>query len=302
MAPSSPAEIAPAQGGDKRRNALGWSFAAPYTVLLALFGIVPTGYALYLAFTTSEAGFAGFGNFVTTFTDFRFAAAVGHIAIYLGFWLVSLTVLTVGLALVLFHLRSGRLSRFVRFLYYLPGALVGASSVLLWLFILDPAVSPVSWLLRTLGFDRFGEVIAVGHLPVLFTIIAFWTGAGGWIVVLYGALNNIPRDIIEAARIDGASAWQIARRIELPMLRKWVAYMVILAFAGGSQLFVEPQLLSQASLGVISNDYSLNQLSYTFAFQVGDLNGAAALSVELLVVSLAAAGIFVTWSGFFDAD
>ncbi|MFD8493734.1 carbohydrate ABC transporter permease [Amycolatopsis sp. NPDC059657] len=302
MAQSAPGGLASTPGRDKRRNALGWSFAAPYTVLLALFGIVPTGYALYLAFTTSEAGFAGFGNFVATFTDFRFAAAVGHIAIYLGFWLVSLTVLTVGLALVLFHLRSARLSRFVRFLYYLPGALVGASSVLLWLFILDPAVSPVSWLLRTLGFDRFGEVIAVGNLPVLFTIIAFWTGAGGWIVVLYGALNNIPGDIIEAARIDGASALQIARRIELPMLRKWVAYMVILAFAGGSQLFVEPQLLSQASLGVISNDYSLNQLSYTFAFQTGDLNGAAALSVELLVVSLAAAGIFVTWSGFFDAD
>ena len=76
-------------------------------------------------------------------------------------------------------------------------------------------------------------------------MIAFWTGAGGWIVVMYGALNNIPPDIIEAARIDGAGAWQIARRIQIPMLRKWIVYMVILAFAGGTQLFVEPQLLSR---------------------------------------------------------
>ena len=50
---------------------------------------------------------------------------------------------------------------------------------------------------------------------------------------MYGALNNISPDVIEAARIDGAGAWQTARRIQIPLLRKWIVYMVILAFAGG---------------------------------------------------------------------
>ena len=106
---------------------------------------------------------------------------------------------------------------------------------------------------------------------------------------MYGALNNIPHEVLEAARIDGAGAWQTARRIQIPMLRKWIVYMVILAFAGGTQLFVEPQLLSQASVGVAGRDYSLNQLSYDFAFQNNNVNTAAAISVELLVVGLVVA-------------
>jgi multiple sugar transport system permease protein len=168
--------------------------------------------------------------------------------------------------------------------------------------MLDPTVSPVSSLLETLGFHTFGEVIAPGNLALLFTIIAFWTGAGGWIVVMYGALNNIPKDVMEAARIDGANGWQTAWRVQIPMLRKWIVYMVILAFAGGAQLFVEPQLLSLASVGVAGRDYSLNQLTYDFAFQMNNINGAAAVSVELLVVSVSVAGVFVARSGFFDAD
>jgi multiple sugar transport system permease protein len=173
---------------------------------------------------------------------------------------------------------------------------------MVWLFMLDPTVSPAASFLRLLGYGTFGQVIEPGHLAILFAMIAFWTGAGGWIVVMYGALNNIPLDVIEAARIDGAGGWQTARRIQIPMLRKWIAYMVILAFATGTQLFVEPQLISEASLGVAGRDYSLNQLSYDFAFQNNNVNYAAAISVELLVVSLVVAAVFVTRSRFFDAD
>ncbi len=86
------------------------------------------------------------------------------------------------------------------------------------------------------------------------------------------------------------------------MLRKWIVYMVILAFAGGTQLFVEPQLISEASLGVAGRDYSLTQLSYDFAFQNNNVNYAAAISVELLLVCLVVAALFVTRSRFFDAS
>ncbi|NIY69407.1 binding-protein-dependent transporters inner membrane component [Streptomyces malaysiensis] len=277
-------------------------FVAAYVVLLIAFGVVPTAYALYFAFSNAEGAFTGFDNSSATAQDFRFVPAIGHVALYLVFWLVSLVVIVVGLALLLHRLASRAGGKALRFLYYIPGALAGAASVLVWLFILDPTVSPVSGLLSALGYETFGEVIAPGHLPLLFTLIAFWTGAGGWIVVVYGALNNIPKDVMEAARIDGAGAWQTAWRVQIPMLRKWIVYMVILAFAGGAQLFVEPQLLSLASVGVAGRDYSLNQLSYDFAFQMNNINGAAAVSVELLVVSLSAAALFVTRSGFFDAE
>ncbi|MEU7786228.1 sugar ABC transporter permease [Amycolatopsis sp. NPDC049159] len=280
----------------------GHLFVAAYVVLLIAFGVVPTVYAVYFAFTDAGDEFAGVANFVEAASDFRYLAAVGHVALYLVLWLVSLVVFVVALALLLHRLGAAAVSRALRFLYYIPGALAGAASVMVWLFLLDPAVSPVSALLRAFGFDTFGQVVAPEHLPVLFTLIAFWTGAGGWIVVLYGALNTISPELLEAARIDGAGAWQTAWRIQIPLLRKWIVYMVILAFAGGTQLFVEPQLLSQASVGVAGRDYSLNQLSYDFAFQNDNVNTAAAISVELLVVGLVVAGVFVARSGFFDAD
>jgi multiple sugar transport system permease protein len=280
----------------------GHAFVAAYVVLLIAFGVVPTGYAIYFAFTDYGNRFVGLANFTAAASDFRFVSAIEHVALYLIFWLAALVVFVVGLALLLHRITARSVSRSLRFLYYIPGSLAGAASVMVWLFMLDPAVSPASFLLRAFGFDTFGQVVAPEHLPVLFTLIAFWTGAGGWIVVMYGALNNISADLIEAARIDGAGAWQTARRVQIPLLRKWIVYMVILAFAGGTQLFVEPQLLSLASVGVAGRDYSLNQLSYDFAFQYNNVNTAAAVSVELLVVGLVAAGVFVARSGFFDAD
>jgi multiple sugar transport system permease protein len=83
------------------------------------------------------------------------------------------------------------------------------------------------------------------------------------------------------------------------MIRKWIVYMGILAFASGSQLFVEPQLLETASLQRVSPTWSPNQLAYVFAFQYGDFNSAAAISVLLLVIGLIVATLLVTRSGLF---
>jgi multiple sugar transport system permease protein len=281
---------------------MSYVFVAVYAVLAVAFGILPTLYSVYLAFTNGEGGFAGFANFSKVTGDFRFLPAVAHVALYLVIWLVALVVLVTFLAIIVHAIRVRWMSRSLRLIFYLPGALAGASSVLLWLFVLDPAASPVGSLLRLLGFSSFVEVIVPGHLPLIFAIIAFWTGAGGWIVIMYGALNNISPDVIEAGRMDGATSVQIAWRIQLPLLRKWISYMGIMSLAAGTQLFVEPQLLSQASNAVVPNDYSLNQLAYQYAFQQNDFNGAAAISLLLLVIALALSAVFVTRGGLFETD
>ncbi|GIH67451.1 sugar ABC transporter permease [Microbispora siamensis] len=279
---------------------MSYAFIALYAVLTVAFGILPALYSLYLAFTDGDGGFAGIANFTKVMSDFRFLPAVGHVALYLVIWLVALVVLVSFLAIVVHAVRVRWLSRTLRFVFYLPGALAGASSVLLWLFVLDPTASPVGGLLRLMGFSSFVQVIVPANLPPVFAVIAFWTGAGGWIVIMYGALNNISADVIEAARIDGAGTVQIAWHIQLPMLRKWISYMGIMSLAAGTQLFVEPQLLSQASNAIVPNDYSLNQLAYQYAFQQNDFNGAAAISLLLLVVALALSAVFVTRGGLFE--
>jgi multiple sugar transport system permease protein len=288
--------------GSGPRGATSYAFVSAYAGLTVAFGLFPALYALYLAFTDGEGGFVGVDNFTKVIGDFRFLPAVGHVALYLVIWLVALVVLVTFLAIAVHAIRVRWLSQTLRLVFYLPGAVAGASSVLLWLFILDPTVSPVASLLHLLGFDSFVHVIAPANLPPIFAIIAFWTGAGGWIVIMYGALNNISSDIIEAARIDGAGTVQIAWRIQLPLLRKWISYMGIMSLAAGTQLFVEPQLLSQASNAIVPNDYSLNQLAYLYAFQQNDFNGAAAISLLLLVIALALSAVFVTRGGLFETD
>ncbi|HEY8686657.1 MAG TPA: sugar ABC transporter permease [Chloroflexota bacterium] len=281
---------------------MGYLFVSGYTLLLFAFGIVPALYALYLSLTTADGGFAGIANFTQVVKDFRFLPAVGHVAAYIVIWLVSLLVLVVVLALVVHAVKTRWLSSAFRFIFYIPGALAGASSVVLWIFVLDPAASPVGFLLNALGLHTFVQAISPANLPVVFSIIAFWTGAGGWIVIMYGALNNISTEVMEAARIDGANAVQTAIHIQLPMMRKWITYMVILSLAAGTQLFVEPQLVSQASIGVVGNDYSLNQLSYLYAFQQNNFNGSAALSILLLLVSLGLSAFFVARGGLFERE
>jgi multiple sugar transport system permease protein len=284
------------------RAARGALFVVPYLPFLLVFGILPMVYALYLALTNDSGGFAGIGNFTRTVHDFRFVPAFGHILLYTSVWLVSLIVLVVGLALLL-HGRANRVSSSFRFVFYIPGALAGASSVLVWLFMLDPSVSPGSFLLRNVFRSHlFVESIAPGNLPYVFALIAFWTGAGGWIVVMYGALNTIPHELEEAARIDGAGPLTIAFRLKLPLIRKWVAYMVILAFATGTQLFVEPQLVNQASLGMVPDTWSSNQLAYQLAFRYGDFNGAAAISFDLIAIGLIAAALIVKRTGLFSRE
>ncbi|MGZ0713000.1 carbohydrate ABC transporter permease (plasmid) [Coraliomargarita sp. W4R53] len=280
---------------------MGYAFSSGYTVLLLAFGIAPAVYAVFLAFT-KDGAFAGFDNFVKVFDDYRFWPAVQHVSAFVITWLISLTIFVVLLALLVHAIRVRWSSSAVRFLYYIPGALAGASSVMLWLFLLDPNVSPVAGILRMFGFETFVQTVSIDNLPVIFTLIAFWTGAGGWIIIMYGALNNIPVEVMEAARIDGAGPIGTAWHIQIPLMRKWISYMVVMSLAAGTQLFVEPRVLSQASKGVVPQDYSLNQLAYLFAFRQNDFNGSAAISLLLLVVAAGLSALFVFRGGLFERD
>ena len=145
---------------------------------------------------------------------------------------------------------------------------------------------------------KFGTLAASGA----FACGVGLTGAGGWIVIMYGALNNIPLELLEAAKLDGANAFQTAVRIKLPLIRRWVVYMLILCFAAGSQLFVEPQVLAEATPGYNNtgiypgNVWSPLQVAYQQAFGLNNFNEAAAISVALLAAGLVVA-VLAIWRG-----
>jgi len=290
------------QTGASAQAFAAYVFSSGYVLLLLVFGLLPMVYALYLSFTKSGQ-FVGLDNYVKAVGDFRFLPAVQHVAAFLVIWVVTLTVLVTLLALIVHAVRVRWLSSATRFLFFIPGAFAGAASVMLWLFLLNPSVSPVSFVLKWFGYTNFVQAIDLNNLPLIFTVVAFWTGAGGWIIIMYGALNNISDEIMEAARCDGASAIKTAWYIQLPLIRKWIAYMVVISVAVGTQLFAEPKILAQASRNQIPKHYSLNQLAYVTAFgPQADFNSSAAISMMLLVVAAGLAAFFVFRGGLFDRD
>jgi len=283
-----------------RQGRGGLVLLVPYVVLLLIVGIIPAGYAVYQSFLArSGSGWGGVSAYHEVVTEFQFVGTLEHIGLVMVVWLPFMIIGVVGLALLL-HGRRSRLVGPVRVIYYLRGALAGMGNFVLWLFLLDPIDSPVRPLLSWLGYSTLDQTAEPSHLPVIFALMLFFQGAGTWILIIYGGLNGIPEEVQEAAMMDGATGWQLTRRIKIPLVRPWIAYLILLNIAYATQLFLEPQVLGLATQGTISPQWTPNQLSYTFAFQIFDVPAAAALSVMLLVVSLVIGVIITTRTGLFS--
>ena len=270
-------------------------------MLLVVVGIWPAGYALNLALTSFGGAFTGLTNFINTYNQGFLVPAFEHVGEFMAIWLTALIVIVIGLSLVM-HTLARRVSAPFRFLFYMPAAFAGSASVLVWLFMLQPGLSPWDFVLHALGYHTLGDSLVSGNLPIVYALIAFWTGAGSWILVVHGALMNVPDEVLEAAALDGAGPVQTALRVKLPMIKKWIVYMLIVAFAGGTQLFAEPQLISQASQKLVDPLWSPNTLATYLAFQYDNFNYAAAIAIDLLVVAIVCAGLLVFRTGLFKAD
>ncbi|MEY9841140.1 carbohydrate ABC transporter permease [Streptacidiphilus sp. EB103A] len=307
--PAAPRAAASANGAPRRsrkRTArrAGTAFVLPYAAFLLVFGIVPLVYGVYESFVvTSPFGgdSMGLDNWTNVVSDYRLAPAMEHIVVYLVVFLPLLLLTVVSLALLV-HARRGRFGAVMRFVYYLPGAVTGSASVLMWIFMISPTYGPFRGVLTAIGVHADSDIIGSGWLPLLLTAMAVEAGAGGWIVILYGALQSIPDEVLEAARIDGANGWQQALHIKLPMVRKYLAFIVITSFAGGSQLFVEPQLLYTVSNAAMPKTWSPNQLSYAYATDELSFGRASVLSLLLMAMGLAAALYVIYRTKFYQAD
>jgi multiple sugar transport system permease protein len=285
-------------------------FVLPYVLFLLVFGILPGLFALMLSFAAFADGVpqyfaAGLHNYVTAFTDFRFGAAFLNV---FQFLIISVPFGVIGVTAIalLLHARTGWFSHAMRTIYFLPGAVAGPTVVLLALFMSDPQVSPFRGLFTIFHMQQIIDVIQPNHLPLIFTLLGFFVGAGGWIAILYGGLQGISNDLLEAATIDGANAWQTALLIKLPLISRYVIYMFILTFAGNIQIFTEPQIISvnfsYIGIAAISPTWSPNQLGYYFAFSLGNFGAAAAISLLMVAIGLIGATLIIRVTGFFNTD
>jgi len=293
----------PASKRRARNEALiSYLFLAPYIILLLMFGVLPFLYAFGLSFfDTIEGTFWWFTNYATAFADFRFGTTISNVLSFIAIWLTAMVIGVLGLSLILDTLKR-RMATSLRTVFFLPGAITSSAIVVLWLFMLDPAVSPFQPLLHLMGWTSRQNVVSHVGFAGVFALMAFFSGSGSWIVVLGGALSSLPQEVMEAAKIDGANRWQTAMLIKVPMIWRSVALMAILCFAGGLQIFLEPQLMRLAGEQYSQTDWSVNQLAFVYAFNMGDFGTSAALSTMLLAISISIALIIIFVTKFYKID
>jgi multiple sugar transport system permease protein len=286
----------------KQSNTAMWIMLSPYLFLLISLGIIPVIMAIVEIPTKARNNRnGGWGVISKVIHDFRLLPAAEHMLGFVAIF-VPLTIVFVVMMALMLDLNNSKWKKYIRVAYIIPASISGGVAVLVWYIIFEPHFSPFKPFLRFFGIKRSDQIWQTSHLVWIFAIMAFFTIVGNWILIQYGSLQSISGEVIEAARIDGCNAYQIALRIKLPLIKKYIIYMAVLVFAGGLQLFVEPQLLDTGVFQGISHVWSLDQLSYDFAFTNGEFGSASALSILLLIPSLLGALVVIFKTDMFEDE
>lgn len=292
------------RGRRRRRGRAGWAPAmllAPFGALFALFFLLPIGYAVYqsllkvrvsglgLGPASTTTVFAGLSNYSRVFADSSFLHGVGRVLLF-GVVQIPVMLAFATVLALLVDSAAVRFQRLFRLVYFLPYGIPGVIAAILWSFLYLPGLSPI---VATLQHAGFGTVNFLGLNSTLWSIanIVTWEYTGYNMLIIYAALQAIPRDLYEAARLDGASEWKVATRVKLPMVASALVLTGIFSIIGTLQLFSEPQVLRAVTTN-ISSSYTPNLLAYTQAFVANNPNYAAAIAVVLAI------GTFILSFGF----
>jgi multiple sugar transport system permease protein len=273
------------------RDWRGWKFMAPFAIVFVFVFIIPVIYAIYLSFFQHKMiggdMFAGFANYVRLFHDQQFWSSVGRVALFTVVQVPIMLALSALLALALDSLRLHGM-KFFRVSTFMPYAVPAVVSTLMWGFIYGAKYGMVGSLNDLLGtnFDVLNPqwiLVSIGNINT-------WEFTGYNMLIFYASLTTISHTLYEAAAIDGATEWQIIKRIKMPELKGSLAITVIFSIIGSFQLFNEPSVLQSMVPGnTITTYYTPNMYAYNLSFMGGQSNYAAALAIVMAVITMAIA-------------
>jgi len=274
-------------------------FLAPFLLLFCAFLVVPLAYALglsvFLERLIGGATFVGARNYLHAFTDPSFLEGVRRMAL---FGVVQVPVM-LGLALLLALLMDGGLAylrRLFRLTFFLPYAVPSVVAVLMWAYVYSRDFGPLSQIAQWLGFgapDFLGPNAMLASLGNVVT----WEYTGYNMLILYAALQSVPSELYDAAAVDGASRWQVAWRIKVPLITPALVLACVFSIIGTLQLFNEPQVMFPLSPMVIGSHYTPNLYAYTLAFTNQQYNYSAAVSFTLGAVVFVSSYLFLFVTG-----
>lgn len=280
-----------------RGGGIRWApyvFLTPFVVLFLVFLVAPIITALYTSFFSVERSGLGFGNENTSvfvgldnyrraFANSAFISSFGRVLLFGVVQVPIMLALATALAL-LFDTAIVRWKRFFQLSVFIPYAVPSVVAALLWGFLYQPNVSPLIEMLSSVGIDV--DVLAPGTVLWAIANVSTWSVTGVNMIIIFAALQTVPRDVYEAARLDGASELRLALQIKLPMVLPAVFLTTLFSVIGTLQLFNEPMTLRSVTSNV-SGSFTPNMAVFSTTTLGGDLNLGSAMAIVLGLVTFA---------------
>ncbi|MFG2496359.1 carbohydrate ABC transporter permease [Streptomyces caniferus] len=268
------------------------AFVLPFLALFGLCFLAPLGYALYQSLQKTERtgplglgreheAFAGFAHYAQALSDDRFLTGFGRVLLFGAVQIPLMIVLATALALLL-ESASARGIAFFRTAFFLPYGVPGVIASILWGFLYVPGISPLVKIAESVGWHV--DFLSRGTVLWSLANIVTWQFTGYNMLVLIAQLKAVPGELYEAARIDGANAWQVARHVKLPLIRPALVLTGVFSIIGTLQLFAEPMVLRPLASSIDSG-FTPNLHAYSEAFVGNNPHVAAAEAVLLALVA-----------------
>jgi multiple sugar transport system permease protein len=263
----------------------GFLYIAPLILGIAAFQLFPIFVSVYISFTEwdgiSQPQFVGVGNYVEMFTgDPLFLETLRNTIV---FTLLAIPLTTIlGFILALLCNRKLRGISLLRAAYFAPYITNVVAIGYIWYWIYNPERGFLNGLLSMVGIDGPAWLSSSTWALPAVVIVSVWQGAGYPMVIFLAGLQGIPKDLYEAAEIDGAGAWNRVRRITLPMLTPSLFFVLVTQFITSFQVFGVIYIMTQGGPGNATSVYIY--YLYQTAFSFGKLGYASAMAWLLFAI------------------
>lgn len=266
-------------------------FVIPALALYTWIVILPVIWSFYYSFFSGSPGlkwkFNGLGNYVKLFQDRNFLKALTVNLKYIGFTMLG----QVGgglLMALMFRFWLKKFKNAVRTIVFFPTVLptVAVGQLFQKIYEIQPNYGLLNSVLSSIGLQKLVQPWlgqASTALPALI-LMDIWTGIGFHSVILYGALLDIPDDIVEAARIDGASGWQLFRHVLAPLLRPMIVSSAVFSFSGTVKMFESSLALTNGGPGTATRSLSMYMYSVSFTYNKVGYGSVIAIFIFLLCI------------------
>jgi len=276
-------EANPVTRRERRQLRDGFFFISPWLVGLAVFTLGPMAMAVYYSFcdysVLNPPVFVGAGNYKDLVTDAVFWKSLWNTIYFAVLSLPLATVLGLGLAILL---NCGMVARPVfRTIFFLPALVPLVALAMLWAWIFNGQAGVLNYVLGWFGIDGPNWLGSTTWSKPALVITSLW-GVGNAIVIYLAGLQDIPTQLYEAARIDGANWWQQILHVTLPMLSPVIYFNLIMGCIGVLQVFALPYIMTQGGPARSSYFYTMYLFDHAFLFL--NMGYACAMAIVLFLM------------------